>query len=163
MTIQDLGSLGELIAALATIATLIYLALQIRQNTTATRAASFHAVTDARNQVNFSITQDPGMARIFLEGSADRGSLCPEDRLRFDFTCLSYLHVVETMHYQASVGAGERVLVEAEGRSLSDLFALPGVREWWVENPYAFGQEFRSYIDGFVDESPESPKGTPTA
>jgi len=33
ITIQDLGSIGELIAAIATIATLAYLAIQIRQNT----------------------------------------------------------------------------------------------------------------------------------
>jgi hypothetical protein len=33
MTIQDLGSIGELVAAIATVATLVYLALQIRQNT----------------------------------------------------------------------------------------------------------------------------------
>ena len=33
MDIQDLGSIGELIAALATLATLVYLATQIRQNT----------------------------------------------------------------------------------------------------------------------------------
>ena len=32
MTIQELGSIGELIGAIATVATLIYLALQIRQN-----------------------------------------------------------------------------------------------------------------------------------
>ena len=32
MTIQDLGSIGELIAAVATLATLVYLAVQIRQN-----------------------------------------------------------------------------------------------------------------------------------
>ena len=37
MTIQDLGSIGELIAAIATVATLIYLAVQIRANTTALR------------------------------------------------------------------------------------------------------------------------------
>ena len=36
MTIQDLGSIGELVAAIATIATLVYLAIQIRQNTFAT-------------------------------------------------------------------------------------------------------------------------------
>ena len=37
MTIQELGSLGELVAAIATLATLIYLALQIGANTTAVR------------------------------------------------------------------------------------------------------------------------------
>ena len=163
MTIQELGSLGELVAAIATVATLIYLALQIRQNTTATRAASFHAVTDARNQVNLSITQSSELARIVVEGTADRSSLSPEDRLRFDYTCLSYVHVVETMHYQASVGAGEKALVEAEERSLLDLLSTPGVREWWLENPYAFGPEFRSYMEELVAKATPPSGGTPAA
>ena len=41
MTIQDLGSIGELIAAIATLATLVYLAAQIRQNMRAIMATSF--------------------------------------------------------------------------------------------------------------------------
>jgi len=163
MTIQELGSLGELVAAIATVATLIYLALQIRQNTTATRAASFHAVTDARNQVNLSITQSSELARIIVEGTADRSALSPEDRLRFDCTCLSYVHVVETMHYQTSVGAGEKALVEAEEQSLLDLLSTPGVREWWLENPYAFGPEFRSYMEEFVAKATPPSVGTPAA
>ena len=44
MTIQDLGSIGELIAAIATVVTLAYLALQIRQNTISTRAATLQTV-----------------------------------------------------------------------------------------------------------------------
>ena len=163
MTIQDLGSLGELVAAIATVATLIYLALQIRQNTAATRAASFHAVTDARNQVNFTVTQNAELARIFVLGCADRSSLSPEDRVRFDFTCLSYVHVVETMHYQASVGVGEKGLVEAEERTLLDLISTPGVREWWLENPYAFGPEFRSYMEEFVAKATPRSSGAPSA
>ena len=42
MSIQDLGSIGELIAALATLAALIYLAVQVRQNTRAIKSATFH-------------------------------------------------------------------------------------------------------------------------
>ncbi len=45
MTIQDLGSIGELVAAIATLATLGYLAVQIRQNTRSMRAAAFQAST----------------------------------------------------------------------------------------------------------------------
>ena len=38
MTIEQLGSIGELVAALATVVTLAYLALQIRGSTVATKA-----------------------------------------------------------------------------------------------------------------------------
>ena len=44
MNIQELGSLGELIAAIATAATLFYLALQIRRSTKATQAATMDTI-----------------------------------------------------------------------------------------------------------------------
>ncbi len=37
MTIQDWGAIGELIGGVAVIATLVYLSMQIRQNTKSTR------------------------------------------------------------------------------------------------------------------------------
>jgi hypothetical protein len=52
VTIQDLGSIGELIAAIATVATLVYLAIQIRQNTVSNRDASVRSTHDMILRVN---------------------------------------------------------------------------------------------------------------
>lgn len=56
MTIQDLGSIGELIAAVATVATLIYLATQIRQSkeeiNQSNSLARFNSVRDVMDQFN---------------------------------------------------------------------------------------------------------------
>ena len=43
MTIQDLGNIGELVAAVATFAALLYLALQLRENTQAVRGEARRA------------------------------------------------------------------------------------------------------------------------
>ena len=75
MTIVELGALGEFVAAIAVVITLIYLALQIRQNTRATHAASFHAITDSFNHVNVSLAQTPALTRIWLAGATERSSL----------------------------------------------------------------------------------------
>ena len=48
MNIQDWGALGELVAAIATVLTLVYLAMQIRANTTATTAQVMQALTDSQ-------------------------------------------------------------------------------------------------------------------
>ena len=48
MTISELGSVGELIGAMATVATLMYLALQIRANTL---SAKYSAINDIINRV----------------------------------------------------------------------------------------------------------------
>ena len=40
MSLQDIGSIGELVGAIATVATLFYLAVQIRQNTAQLRESA---------------------------------------------------------------------------------------------------------------------------
>ncbi len=49
LTIQDLGALGELLGSVAVLVTLVYLALQTRQNTMAI-GAQLDAVTIAARQ-----------------------------------------------------------------------------------------------------------------
>ena len=156
MTIQDLGSIGELVAAIATVTTLGYLAFQIRQNTRATHAASHHAITDSMNQVNLSTARSPGLARIWVVGNKARSSLSEEERIQYDMLLLSYFHVFDTLHYEARVGAGDRDLLLAEERSFAHVFSLPGVQEWWAENPYAFSPEFRAYMEQFSTVTPDS-------
>jgi hypothetical protein len=46
MTIQDLGNIGEFIASIGVVVSLIYLALQTRDNTKAIRAQTRSALTD---------------------------------------------------------------------------------------------------------------------
>ena len=62
MTIQDLGSIGELIAAIATIATLVYLAIQIRQNTAQQKLDAYVSVQHGQNSV-VDLLRDPDMMR----------------------------------------------------------------------------------------------------
>ena len=52
MTIQDWGSIGEILGAIATIATLIYLATQIRQNTKQLEAGASITLVENTNSAN---------------------------------------------------------------------------------------------------------------
>jgi hypothetical protein len=70
MSIQDLGSLGELVGAVAVVLSLIYLATQIRQNTQATRAASYEDVAQGVRAFMALIANDEGVADIYLRGAA---------------------------------------------------------------------------------------------
>lgn len=145
---QLLGNFGEFVGAIAVVATLAYLAMQIRQNTGATRAASHHAVTDSLNQGNIAMAQNAELAQIWASGTVDRGSLTESERQRLDMLLLAYFHVFDSLFYSANVGTGERSLLRAEEPGIAYLLGLPGVREWWDENPYGLSPEFRKYVDG---------------
>ena len=148
-TAQLLGNFGEFVGAIGVVATLAYLAVQIRQNTRATHAASHHAVTDSLNLGNIAMAQDAELAQIWVTGCSDRGSLTDAERNRLDMLLLAYFHVFDSLFYAARKGAGEQSLLRAEEPGFSHLLGLPGVREWWDQNPYGLSQEFRSYMDGF--------------
>ena len=146
MTLADLSDLSQTIGALAVVASLIFVGIQIRQNTGATRAASHHAVSDALNRVNFSFAENADVTRIFLAGMADRQALNAEERWRFDAMCRAYLHVCETMYIQAGIGAGDKSILAAEEDGIRTILSSRGVREWWAENPYGFCAEFRAFV-----------------
>ena len=68
MNWQAIGAIGEIVGALAVVATLIYLAKQIRIQNRANEAASFDGLMDGFNQLNSMLATDKGLYRIFMTG-----------------------------------------------------------------------------------------------
>ena len=102
---QILGNFGEFVGSIGVLATLAYLAVQIRQNTRATQAASHHAITDSLNQGNIAVAQNAELAHIWVTGCDDRTSLTEADRHRLDSLLLAHFHVFDSLFYSASNGA----------------------------------------------------------
>lgn len=150
MTIQDLGNIGEFLAAIATLVTLIYLAQQIRQNTKAIRSASHHAITDSFNQLNGIVAADPAVGEYMRKGSRDYSSLTQGEEQSFRHLWLAYFRIFETLYYQYQNGTMDKQLYESEHRSLESVIANPGVQEWWKTNTISFSEEFRNHVDGLI-------------
>ncbi len=68
MTLEDLGNLGEFLSAIAVVVSLVYLAIQIRQNTTAVRNSTFQeAIRDQISGID-QLNPNPELNRIFYDG-----------------------------------------------------------------------------------------------
>ena len=70
LTIQDLGALGELLGSVAVLVTLVYLALQTRQNTMAISAQVEAARTSSLMNLGLNLVQ-PGTVEAFVEDMAE--------------------------------------------------------------------------------------------
>jgi hypothetical protein len=146
MTLEDIYYISQIAAVIAIFASLVFVGLQIRQNTLATRAASHNAVSDSLNEINRMFAENADLTRIWLAGQANRQALTPEERWRFDSLMRAYMHVCETMYVQATLGTGDKGVMLAEEDGIRAVFTTPGSREWWIENPYGFSREFRAYV-----------------
>jgi hypothetical protein len=75
MSLQDLGNLGELIAALATVLTLGYLALQLKQNTNALRSQTFQQSSMDMSLTANAISSNNELASILIKAKNNQDDL----------------------------------------------------------------------------------------
>ena len=95
MTIQELGSIGELLGALATIATLIYLALQIRQHNSHSRLQAFDNFSDKVTRWFSRMNESPELLQIYLEGQKEFGGFDELGKWRFNLIMMELLVIFE--------------------------------------------------------------------
>jgi hypothetical protein len=101
---EAVAAAGQVIGAGGIIATLIFLARQISQNTKAVRISVAHSIaTDARDW-NKPLLADAGLALVFQTGTEDPNSLDQKERARFIELCFSLLRMFENAHYQFQHG-----------------------------------------------------------
>jgi hypothetical protein len=99
------GAVAELLGALGVIATLGYLAFQIRQNTISMRSSSHQAAVTAVSDWSRAIGLDPTAAQLVQQGNLDLGALTPERRFQFMFLTTSLYRNFENIFYQHEQGA----------------------------------------------------------
>ncbi len=132
MNVQDLGSIGELVAAIATVATLAYLALQIRQNTKTIRATNYESVLNGLRDFHVLIAADGELADIYMRGAADLASLKPHEFVRFTmilYNLFTNFGVALHLHQQGMIE--DQLLRDFEAGLLATL-ERPGVLAWWM-------------------------------
>jgi hypothetical protein len=100
-TAQLLGNLGEFVGAIAVVATLAYLTLQVRQNSKIVEATVSNAITRSRNELNVAIATNPDLSETLLAGMQDYKSLSLEQRQRFNAWVTAILNNYEDLYIHA--------------------------------------------------------------
>ena len=107
MTIEQLGNIGEFVAAIATVITLIYLAFQLRQNTRALKATAFQGVVSEMGKNVEPLMNSAEMAEIIVKSTAEPESLTPVERLRLKALYVSTYRRLESVYVQYTLGTME--------------------------------------------------------
>ena len=146
MTIQDLGSLGELIAAVATVVTLIYLALQIRASTVVARAEAQRGQQSAGVATSLGIAQDPDLATLFVKGLSDYHSLAAIEKTRFEFLLACFMDGPMLIARDAELGLADDEDVELARVTIRRFLLTPGGRIWFEHNAAMLSKPFSRLV-----------------
>jgi hypothetical protein len=147
VTLEDVGIIGELIAAVATIAMLAYLAIQIRASVTATRAEGRREMDSVGIEMVARIAENPELASLFMQGLSQPDSLSPDQRFRFTLSLSFFFSQHETAWIEAQQGTLAPDELDKQFERLKQFMISPGGIAWWREYSSMYSREFHDYLN----------------
>ena len=160
MTFHELGSIGEFVAAIATLITLVYLAIQIRQNTRIVRSTAFQQVVDSFSEISLAISRNRDLTEVFVRGRDGLSSLDPLEQERLRFALVSYFRRAESVYFHSEQGTLQMETWMGIRESLRRTLQGSGARELWGRDAHLYNPRFRSFIEAEILPSVE---GRPTS
>jgi hypothetical protein len=153
ITLSEIGIVAEAIAAVAVVVSLVYLAIQIKQNTIAVQASSYLEIANGVSDFQTLLAENKEVAEVFLRGSEDPEGLTPEESLRFEML-LGQLFVkydVAVYFYRHQM-IDDRA-IEPYNRFILALMQAKGVELWWDRSQYYLSESMRDYLNARRGES----------
>ena len=153
MSIQDWGAIGEIVGALAVVGSLIYLAVQIRQNTRqisqsieSAKLAAFERTVESSNHAREVLITNTEVTDLFLKGAADYLNLPPPDKFRCEMLFRNLLSAVQGGYIRELAMGGDPAKLEGIRNTLNTLLKNPGVRQWLGEVETDWRSEFADFV-----------------
>ncbi|MGR8948221.1 MAG: hypothetical protein ACU84Q_09260 [Gammaproteobacteria bacterium] len=144
MTLHDLASIAEIVGALAVVVTLIYLTLELRRNTAATRQQSYHDIVTRRAAWFDTMTRHAEFTEIFIKGQ-NAEDLDEVESQQYVAGMITFLSHFQDVYLQHRSGIVEKGVWDAERKMLAAVTSAKGFKNWWTEASQYF-------IDEFVEE-----------
>ncbi len=151
-TLQDLGSLGEFVGALGVVISLIYLAQQMRQNTTSVRAASFNSMTENSLRLLEYAIRDGDFAGFLHRAESNPSTLSPNEMVRWNAYMTAVYRHFGNLVYQYRVGALDRQMWQSYRDTLKQHLSTPSWRAWFEENRAMFSSSLVDLVDRIASE-----------
>jgi len=160
MTLDDIGNLAELVAAFATLATLVYLGKQIRQNTESVRSSSYHEASTAWAELVRDLASQPELVELFHQGRYHPDELTKPQWRQFEYVVASLLSHIENYYVQYRASALSRSNQDRFDGMLRRYFATPGIQRYWARQRFFYTAEFIAHIEvELALASPSEPGG----
>lgn len=153
MDFQDLGSIGEIVGALAVIVTLVYLSRQIAQANSATHRQMYSQAATSVSEFWLSLAKDPELYELFRRMVSNPDELTRLERERAFLVLDAYLSLLES-YYLHNREFGEVLSQDRWNRVLDQILNTNGGRLYWRKRHSAFHSDFAAHLTSIITDTP---------
>ncbi|MEO0485818.1 MAG: hypothetical protein AAF092_07890 [Pseudomonadota bacterium] len=131
--IQTLAAIADLVAAAGVIASLLFLAFELRVQNRETGLANWRHLLESLTAFK-ATTNDPVMADLIMRGSADYAGLSAAEKLTYGNWLEQGIHIIGNFDkHSGTVPRAMRDLDIAVHNLMLDHLRSPGARQWWAQ------------------------------
>lgn len=149
---EALGAIANVLAAVGVIATLIYLSIQIRQNTKAVRSSSIQNLVQNFSATAQAAVENQEVVPLLLKGNAGAEGLSEVERARLHFWFIMTFRRFEGVYFQRDLGIVDADVIDGFERSHLAILASKGAQEWWATSKGIFNSGFVRYVEQLLEQ-----------
>lgn len=152
MSLEHIFYISQSIAALAVVASLLYLAQQVRQAERVQRATMQQGRADRTSQASLA-TANPELARVLQKGMAGDAELTREEFTQWMLMCRALFLSGEDSFLQHEAGMLSDAAFDSYVAGVKFYFSMPGMRAAWKLSEGQFGSDFRAFGNAMLAQT----------
>jgi len=160
MTLQSLAYIGEIIGAVVVVLSLVYLAVQVRQNTEAQRTENYAHALERLATFQSMLSTGSEISIIFSKGLADSSNLTAQEKLRFNWSMYEAFGAFEFMFHAARKKSIDEEIWSRWSKAIAWYLTFPGVHKWWIIRPLPFTDSFSLFVESLLKDNPTDAEKT---
>ena len=150
MNWQMLTAIGQLAAVFIGVPSIIYFAIQLREQNRERRQAAVNALTVQWGELTKTLHENAEFTALYLRGVQSFHDLDAVSKLRFSAYQNRFFKNFEGMYYSRREGILTSELWDEIDRTMSDFLAYDGVRQWWETRKHWHTESFVRVVDTII-------------
>ncbi len=131
MNWDAVSAIAEVVGVIAVVVSLIYLALQVRQNTQQLRHDNLIGAIRGTLDTNWLYHRDPQTFDVFRAGVKSFEDLSGREKAQFHALIVDLAFYFEVVRNMVASGLIDPAALDVNQRFLVSILVTPGGREWW--------------------------------
>ena len=150
MNWEMLTAIGQLATVCVGVPSIIYFAIQLREQTRERRQSAVNALTVQWGELTKALHEDGEFTAIYLRGVQSFHDLDAVSKLRFSAFQNRFFKNFEGMYYSKREGILSTELWDEIDRTMSDFLAYKGIQDWWQTRRHWHTEPFARVVDGII-------------
>jgi hypothetical protein len=146
MELEFVSKIAEIVSGLAVVVSLIYVGVQVSQNTRALRATTYNEVTRNSVAILSPMFAQAEFTEFLHRMQSAPDAATPAEKLRFHITLLTAFRHWDNLYYQHRNGTLEREMWDSYDRTLTNWLANPVWRDWFRANASFYNESLRALV-----------------